>query len=288
MKPSVKVYSNRIEVRNQIGITPDTQGETGLLFPRAIIKKAVGDYKKLLEAAPYYRIMLDSHVDINEAKWENAAGLIDGVDVNESGAAVINYTIFGGTPIYKAVSLMIQTGMNGACPVSTRGFGSSKKIQEGPNSYGRTPSDKKIKTYKKLSDSTITYWRTLGKNIHKGVIKELENFVLLGWDLVVVPSQNATGLSLLDSNLQVVGESCGSEYTKLLGEPLNLQSYVMGDLEDCSNGSCLTTMRESAATLSLVQSKVTPPVRLNLLDPQSKFASNIEILQRGDSRIIKW
>lgn len=179
----VKLRKNYIEISNHRALVANKQGETGLVFRPETIRKAVDEYTVLINQAPYYRSMLDSHVKLSEAKHKDIAGLLTNVWVDQEGAARINYVVFNNTPVYDRLLVMAQLGGGGFISLSTRGFGEHVTIR--PSMIRKTETQPVM-----LRDSPVKYFRVLGNNGERKSGIFLEGFILLGWDIVVAPSQN--------------------------------------------------------------------------------------------------
>lgn len=287
MSGTIKVYDDRISVIGQAGITPNIQGETGLVFPKEIIQQSVDDYLRLIEVAPYYRMMLDSHVELKDAKWSNVGGMIDDVYVDNNKTVRINYTVFAGTPAYNAIKIMHGAGGTVMSPVSTRGFGRIKEVKaDGGGGYaGASEDTKRVRMTRKLGDTKVAYWRKLGGSMYKNVLKMLDSFILLGWDLVVVPSQMEAGLPLLSNKPKIVAESAGGAHVKLMSNDwINMSNFVLGELSRDVTGD----VREAAASLNMGKSQISPHVRLKLLDINNDFSKNIQLERTGGETRIIW
>ncbi len=264
MTPIIRVRKDRIDVVGTIGIQANVQGETGLALPGEVIREAVASYKKLIEVAPYYRFMLDSHIDMRKAQWANVVGMITNVECAEDGSAIIDYTIFGDTRAYTTVAIMVKAGLPGAVSVSTRGFGKSQAL-----TTAQLPS--RVKITRTLAGSPVKFWKYLGTSLYKNRITLMEDFILLGWDLVVAPSQVETGLHILSSAPSVVGESSAGVYEKLIGNRTDLQSIASEGLDKIIDGY-LRPIGESAGPLPSLDIPLTPPLRLGLVDDGGKIA----------------
>jgi len=291
MDGTIKVFEDKIQVTGQAGITPNIQGETGLVFPHTIIQQSVDDYKRLIEVAPYYRVMLDSHIDLKDAKWSNVGGVIDNVYVDESSTVRIDYTVFSGTPAFNALRIMHLSGLQVVCPVSTRGFGSIREVRANEGGGGGfnpnvdSKAQQRIRMTRKLGDTKITYWKKLGVQIYKNVLKMLDSFILLGWDLVVIPSQLEAGLPLLNNSPKIIAESTGNMHVKMLSDRIiDMSNYLIGELS--MNG--FTDIREAAASFNLNSCRISPAVRLKLLDFNNDFSKNIQLIEKNNKTKIVW
>lgn len=286
MSGTIKVFEDKIKVIGQAGITPNIQGETGLVFPHTILQESVDDYKRLIELAPYYRVMLDSHIDLKEAKWRDVGGVIDNVYVDESSTVRIDYTVFGGTPTFNALKIMHLAGLNVVSPVSTRGFGSIREVRANDGgSFSGDPNTKRIKMTRKLGDTKIAYWKKLGTQIYKNTLKVLDNFILLGWDLVVVPSQLEAGLPLINDSPKIIAESAGNMHVKMLSDRIiDMSNFVVSEL----SGKNYSNIREAAASFNLDLSRISPAVRLKLLDMNNDFSRNIQLIEKNHKTRIVW
>lgn len=205
----IRIKKTYLEIGNHRALVPNKQGETGLVFRKETIAKAVDNYKLLIEQAPYYRVMLDSHIPLNTATHGDVAGLLSDVWVDSDGAARVDYVVFNNTPVYDRTIIMAGLGGKGCISLSTRGFGEHVTIRPSLTSKeGRSPV--------MLKDSPVKYFKVLGRTESRSSGVYLENFILLGWDIVVAPSQNdASSLIFLPNtnspnSTGVVRESAGN------------------------------------------------------------------------------
>lgn len=289
MSGKIKVFEDKIKVVGQAGITPNIQGETGLVFPNTILQQSVDDYNKLIEMAPYYRVMLDSHIDLKDAKWSNVGGVIDNVYVDESSTVRIDYTIFGGTPTFNALKIMSLSGINVVSPVSTRGFGSIREVRANENNSfsggDRNGDAQRIRMTRKLGDTKIAYWKKLGTQIYKNILKVLDNFILLGWDLVVIPSQLEAGLPLINNSPKIIAESAGNMHIKMLSDRIiDMSNFVIGEF----SGNNFSDIREAAASFDINRCRISPAVRLKLLDINNDFSKNIQLIEKNNRARVVW
>jgi hypothetical protein len=266
----VKIKNKWIEISNHRALVPNVQGETGLVFKPETIKKSVGEYLKLIEQAPYYRVLLDSHVEMSNAKWADIAGMLTDLWIDNEGAARINYVVFNNTPVFDRMMTMAQVGGIGFASLSTRGYG--KHVEIRPSRIVRSNAVKKIRM---LHDSPIKYFKVLGESKYKKGGIYLEDFILLGWDIVVAPSQNdASSLIFLEkadpSTLMV--EESGGIIRKAFGDRRIIKESIVKEMQMCTGTQCYAPVTEACASLSLEYSNTVPPLRTyltsdgNLLD----------------------
>jgi hypothetical protein len=266
----VKIRNKWIEVSNHRALTPNVQGETGLVFKPKTIKESVKDYIDLIEQAPYYRVLLDSHVEMKSAKHADVAGVLTDVWVDNEGAARINYVIFNNTPVFDRIMTMAQIGGIGFTSLSTRGYG--KHVDIRPSRVVRSNAVKKIRM---LHDSPIKYFKVLGESKYKKGGVYLEDFILLGWDIVVAPSQNdASSFIFFNKNNTDTGviKESGGVIRKAFGDKGLIKDSIVRDLQMCTGTQCYDPVAEACASLSLEFSPAVPPLRTyittnnNLLD----------------------
>jgi len=285
MDSTIKIFEDRIKVTGQAGITPNIQGETGIVFPNTIIKESVEEYKRLIDIAPYYRVMLDSHIDLKDAQWKNVGGVLDNVYIDDSSTVRIDYTVFGGTPTFNALKIMNLAGLNMVSPVSTRGFGSIREVRPGSTNGFDQSNVAKVRMIRKLGDTKVAYWQRLGTQVYKNIIKMLDNFILLGWDLVVLPSQLESGLPLINNSPKIIAESAGSLHVKMFSDRIiDMSNFVINDLSKSKPAD----IREAAASLNVNTCKISPAVRLKLLDINEDFSRNIRLVEKNDRARIEW
>ena len=259
----IRVRKKWIEVSNHRALVPNIQGETGLIFKPEVIKQSVEDYTKLIETAPYYRMMMDSHVELPKSKWADIAGMITDVWTDSDNAARLNYVIFNNTAVYDRVVNMAEIGGLGFISLSTRGHGRHVKFNPARR-FTRQP----VRHIKMLHDSPVKYFKVLGEKKYKKSGVLLEDFILLGWDIVVMPSQNdASSYMFIDQgrNTGMVRES-GSVIRKSFGDARILKDRLVTDMQMCTGTQCYEPVTEAAASLSLEFSPVVPPLRSFLVD----------------------
>ncbi len=255
----VKIKSKWMEVTNHKALVPNLQGETGLVFKPETIKKSVAEYIKLIEQAPYYRVLLDSHVDMSKSKWADVSGILTDVWVDGDGAARINYVVFNNTPVFDRMLTMSQVGGIGFTSLSTRGYGKHVNIQ--PSRIVRTQAQKKIRM---LHDSPIKYFKVLGESKYKKGGVYLDNFILLGWDIVVAPSQNdASSFIFLDKgkNKTLVVKESGGIVRKAFGDKNIIKNSIVDEMQMCTGTQCYAPVIEAASSLSMEFSNTVPPLR---------------------------
>jgi len=266
----VKIKNKWIEISNHRALTPNVQGETGLIFKPKTIKKSVEDYQELITQAPYYRVLLDSHVEMRKAKWADIAGMLTDVWVDGDGAARINYVVFNNTPVFDRMMTMAQVGGIGFTSLSTRGYG--KHVEIRPSRIVRSNAVKKIRM---LHDSPVKYFKVLGESKYKKGGVFLEDFILLGWDIVVAPSQNdaSSFIFLNKSNPStLVVEESGGIIRKAFGDKHIIKDNIVREMQMCTGTQCYAPVTEACASLSLEFSSTIPPLRTyitndgNLLD----------------------
>ena len=277
----VRVTKKYIEVKNQVALTPNLQGETGVVFKPETVKTAVADYQALIAKAPYYRVLLDSHVELGKAKWADVGGILNDVWVDGAGAARINYTVFPNTPTYDRLSLMAQMSDIGNVSLSARGFGRQMKIKPA----GRYQSDQKVSKIRMLSDSPIKFFQTLSSVKFKKGGVFIDEFVLLGWDLVVAPSQiEASSLLMLSGkkgDAALVRESSGI-IRKAFGSQTTIKNHIMTELGVSIDDGGYGPVLEASSGLSLDSSPTVPPLRTYIVggeeigDIGSKYGKPID------------
>lgn len=249
------------EVTNHRALNPNVQGETGVVFRPETIKKCVEEYIQLVEAAPYYRVMLDSHVDMSKAKWADVGGLLTDVWVDSEGSARINYTVFGNTAVEDRLKVLGKIPGLGAMSLSARGYG--RKVKINPS---RTVQPRTTKVIRMLSDSPIKYFKTLGDVQYKKGGVYIEDFILLGWDLVVAPSQNeASSLVLVGQRGDAAMVNEGGIIRKAFGDRDRLKNRIVTDLGGTADGEMGTPVLEASASMSLERSTAVPPLRSYIL-----------------------
>lgn len=270
----IRTRKGYTEVTNHRALNPNVQGETGVIFRPETIKKSVDDYIALIETAPYYRVMLDSHVDMGKAKWADVGGLVTDVWIDSDGAARINYTVFGNTAVDDRIRILSKMPGVGAMSLSARGYGRKVKIDP-----ARTVSPRRDRKIRMLSDSPIKYFKTLGDVQYKKGGVFIEDFILLGWDLVVSPSQNdASSFVMLQGQRDAAMVKEGGIIRKAFGDQQTLKDHIVSDLLPCSGSSCIEPVMEASTSLSLEFSPTVPPLRSYLLageDVGDIYGSNV-------------
>jgi len=255
----VKIKDKWIEVTNHKSLVPNIQGETGLVFKPETIKKSVGEYITLIEQAPYYRVLLDSHVEMKSSKWADVAGILTDVWVDGDGAARINYVVFNNTPVFDRMVTMAQVGGIGFTSLSTRGYG--KHVDIRPATIIRSQAMKRIRM---LHDSPVKYFKVLGESKYKKGGVYLDDFILLGWDIVVAPSQNgASSLIFLDKgkNKTLVVKEAGGLIRKAFGDQKIIKDSIINELQLCTDMQGYAPVVEAATSLSMEYSNTVPPLR---------------------------
>ncbi len=255
---NVKIKNKWIEISNHRALVPFVQGETGLIFKADTIKKSVSDYTELIQQAPYYRVLMDSHVEMKSSKWADVAGILTDIWVDGDGAARINYVVFNNTPVFDRMVTMAQVGGIGFTSLSTRGYG--KHVDIRPSHRVRSKPVKKIKM---LHDSPIKYFKVLGETKYKKGGVFLEDFILLGWDIVVAPSQNdASSFIFLDKkNKTMMVQESGSIVRKAFGDKTLIKDSIVREIQHCVGTQCYAPVTEAASSLSMEFSSTVPPLR---------------------------
>lgn len=280
----IRVRNKWIEITNHRALVPNVQGETGLIFTPEVIRQSVEDYTKLIETAPYYRMMLDSHVKLSESKWADIAGMITDVWTDTDGAARLNYVVFNNTPVYDRIINMGEIGGLGFISLSTRGHG--RHVRFNPS---RTFQRNKVRHIKMLHDSPIRYFKVLGEKKYKKGGVMLDDFILLGWDIVVMPSQNNASSYIFVDQSRDTGmvREASSIIRKSFGDTHILKDKLVSDLQVCTGTQCYEPVTEAAASLSFEVSPVVPHLRSFLVDSgfegelYERFGSNvIDMLNR--------
>lgn len=280
----VKIKSKWIEVSNHKALVPNIQGETGLVFKPETIKRSVSEYISLIEQAPYYRVLLDSHVEMKSSKWADVAGILTDVWVDTDGAARINYVVFNNTPVFDRMVTMSKVGGIGFTSLSTRGYG--KHVDIRPSHVVRAQTTRKIRM---LHDSPIKYFQVLGESKYKKGGVYLDNFLLLGWDIVVAPSQNdASSFIFLDKgkNKTAVVQEAGGIIRKAFGDKRIIKDSIVSEMQMCTGTQCYAPVVEAATSLSMEFSNTVPPLRAymtagNEVDEScSRFGTNVTDMLR--------
>lgn len=253
----VKIKSKWIEVSNHRALVPEIQGETGLVFRSETIKQSVKDYIDLIKQAPYYRVLMDSHIDMSKSRWADVAGVLTDVWVDPEGAARINYVIFNNTPVFDRLLTMSNVGGIGFTSLSTRGYGRHVEIRP-----SRVVANKPVKKIRMLADSHIKYFKVLGESKYKKGGVYLEDFILLGWDIVVAPSQNdASSFIFLDSGKKTLLVEESGIVRKAFGDKNLIKDSIVKDLQICTGTQCYAPVTEAACSLSMEYSSAVPPLR---------------------------
>jgi len=261
---TIKIRDKWIEISGHRGLSPDVQGETGLVFTKPTISQAVTDYVELIKVAPYYRVMLDSHVKLNEAKHADIAGLLTDVWTDSDGAARLNYVVFNNTPVFDRVATMAAAGAIGFASLSTRGYG--KHIEIKPSRVVSAKTSTKIRM---LHDSPVKYFKTLGEAKYKKGGVYCEGFILLGWDIVVAPSQNdASSIFFFGNQQTAMVKESGGIIRKAFGDKRIIKDHLVSELQLCTGSQCFEPVAEAAISLSMEYSPIVPPLRTYLTVPQ--------------------
>lgn len=255
----VKIKNKWIEVSNHRALVPNKQGETGLVFKPNTIEQSVSDYQELIQQAPYYRVMLDSHVEMKSAKHADVSGILTDLWVDGDGAARINYVVFNNTPVFDRMTTMAHVGGIGFISLSTRGYG--KHVDIRPSRIVRSNAVKKVRM---LHDSPIKYFKVLGESKYKKGGVFLEDFILLGWDIVVAPSQNdASSFLFLDKkkNTTMLVQESNGIIRKAFGDRQTIKDSIVKDMQMCTGTQCYAPVMEASASLSYEFSNTVPPLR---------------------------
>ena len=94
---------DKIIIKNLLAFRGDFEQKAGIVYDQNMVKKAAEQYKNAIKTYPYYRYMLDGHVDSDTNvpdSYRNVIGYVQNLEIDDAHKALqIDFAIFKNHPV---------------------------------------------------------------------------------------------------------------------------------------------------------------------------------------------